>query len=91
MGSFKNLGNAPWLSIAEVSITAAIGIAALAGGLQGWLFRKTSGIERTMLIVAGVLLVYPKALFDILGLGLFALVIALQLMKKPIMATDLQG
>src|SRR5665811_802678 len=28
MGSFKNLGNAPWLQIAEVSITAAIGIAA---------------------------------------------------------------
>jgi TRAP-type uncharacterized transport system fused permease subunit len=91
MGSFKNLGNAPWLSIAEVSITAAIGIAALAGGLQGWLFRKTTGIERSMLIVAGVLLVYPKVLFDILGLGLFALVIALQLMKKPVMATELRG
>jgi TRAP-type uncharacterized transport system fused permease subunit len=90
MGSFKNLGNAPWLQIAEVSITAAIGIAALAGGLQGWLFRQASGIERTMLIVAGVLLVYPKALFDILGIGLFALVIALQLLKKPAMAADLR-
>jgi TRAP-type uncharacterized transport system fused permease subunit len=91
MGSFKNLGNAPWLSIAEVSITAAIGIAALAGGLQGWLFRKATGIERTMLIVAGVLLVYPKAVFDIVGLGLFALVIALHLMKKPVMAAQLRG
>jgi len=84
MGSFKNLGSAPWLQIAEVSITAAIGIAALAGGLQGWLFRKTSGIERTMLIVAGVLLVYPKILFDIVGISLFALVIALHLLKKPV-------
>ena len=74
MGSFKNLGSAPWLSIAEVSITAAIGIAALAGGLQGWLFKKAGAIERTMLIVAGVLLVYPKVLFDIIGIGLFALV-----------------
>jgi TRAP transporter 4TM/12TM fusion protein len=91
MGSFKNLANAPWLSIAEVSITAAIGIAALAGGLQGWLFRKASGIERTMLVVAGVLLVYPKALFDILGIGLFALVIAMQLLKKPVMAADLRA
>jgi TRAP-type uncharacterized transport system fused permease subunit len=83
MGSFKNLGNAPWLQIAEVSITAAIGIAALAGGLQGWLFKKASGIERTMLIVAGVLLVYPKVLFDVIGIGLFALVIAMQLLAKP--------
>ena len=83
MGSFKNLANAPWLQIAEVSITAAIGIAALAGGLQGWLFRKASGIERTMLIIAGVMLVYPKVLFDIIGIGLFAVVIALHLLKKP--------
>ncbi len=82
MGSFKHLANAPWLSIAEVSITAAIGIAALAGGLQGWLFRKANGIERTMLIIAGVMLVYPKALFDIIGIGLFAAVIAMQWLGK---------
>ena len=44
-----------------------------------------------MLIVAGVLLVYPKAVFDIVGLGLFALVIALHLMKKPVMAAQLRG
>ena len=39
-GSFKNLAHADWVSIARVTITAAFGIAALAGGLQGWLFRR---------------------------------------------------
>ncbi|HSN40300.1 MAG TPA: TRAP transporter fused permease subunit [Burkholderiales bacterium] len=78
-GSFKNLAQANWMSIAEVTVTAAIGIAALAGGLQGWLFRKTSGFERWMLIIAGLMLVYPRALFDVVGL---ALVIAVVVMQK---------
>jgi TRAP-type uncharacterized transport system fused permease subunit len=68
-----------WLEVAEVTVTAAVGIAALAGGLQGWLLRKTAAVERWMLIAAGVLLVYPNATFDIIGV---ALVIAVVVMQK---------
>jgi hypothetical protein len=49
-GSFKTLGEADWGSVALVTFTAAIGIAALAGGLQGWLFKRTTRIERLMLV-----------------------------------------
>src|SRR5467141_1398346 len=56
-GSFKTLGNADWGSIALVTFTAAVGIVALAGGLPGWLFKRTSLAERIMLSVAGFLLV----------------------------------
>src|SRR5947209_1662740 len=66
-GSFKTLGNADWGSIALVTITAAIGILALAAGFQGWAWRKTSLAERIMLLVAGVLLVYPGKLSDAIG------------------------
>src|SRR5439155_1538025 len=58
MGSAKNLANANWWSIAEVTITAAIGIAALAAGFQGWAWRKTMKVERVLFIVAGFALVY---------------------------------
>ena len=77
-GSFKTLGEANWGAIAMVTITAAFGIAALAGGLQGWLFRKTNLLERWMLIVAGLMLVYPAPLFDYIGFALVAAVAALQ-------------
>ena len=80
-GSFKTLGNADWQSIAVVTITAAMGIAALAGGLQGWLFRKCSVLERWMLIVAGVMLIYPRALFDYVGFGLVIAVVILQKLR----------
>jgi TRAP transporter 4TM/12TM fusion protein len=80
-GSIKTLGQADWGSIALVTTTCALGIAALAGGVQGWLFKRTTWIERVMLIVAGLALVYPTLAADIVGLGLFAVVVAAQLIR----------
>jgi hypothetical protein len=41
-----------------------------------------------MLFVAGVLLVYPKTLFDAIGFGLVFVVLALQWFHKPATATS---
>jgi len=82
-GSFKTLANADWGSIAVVTFTAAVGILALAGGFQGWLFKKTPLYERIMLFVAGVLLVYPKPLFDAIGFALVAIVLVSQWLQRP--------
>jgi len=87
-GSFKTLGNANWPSIALVTITAAVGIVALAGGLQGWLFRRTTLYERLMLIAAGFLLVYPTGAADVIGFVLVVLVLALQWFRRPATATS---
>jgi TRAP transporter 4TM/12TM fusion protein len=88
MGSTKALAGADWGSIALVTFTAAVGILALAGGFQGWLFRKTTSPERWILIVAGVMLVYPKTLFDVAGFALVAIVLALQWLYKPSIQTS---
>jgi TRAP transporter 4TM/12TM fusion protein len=82
-GSFKTLGQANWGSIAIVTITAAIGIVALAGGLQGWLIRRTTVYERWMLVVAGFLLVYPTSAADAVGFILVVAVVALQWFHTP--------
>jgi TRAP transporter 4TM/12TM fusion protein len=58
--------------------TAAIGILALAGGAQGWLLREATRVERALLVAAGLLLVYPGAVTDLVGLGLIAIVFARQ-------------
>jgi TRAP transporter 4TM/12TM fusion protein len=82
-GSFKTLADANWGSIALVTFTAAVGILALCGAFQGWLFKKTPRYERLMLLVAGVLLVYPKTLFDAIGFVLVAMVLISQWFRKP--------
>src|SRR5882672_11007991 len=87
-GSFKTLAGADWGSIALVTITAAVGIVALAGGLQGWLLRRTTVYERWMLIVAGFLLVYPTSAADAIGFVLVVIVVATQWFRKPTTATS---
>ncbi|HEX6295243.1 MAG TPA: TRAP transporter permease [Burkholderiales bacterium] len=88
MGSTKALAGADWGSIAMVTFTAAIGIAALASGLQGWLFHRTHWLERWMLIVAGFALVYPGLTADIIGFGLVLLVLATQWFRRPSIQTS---
>jgi TRAP-type uncharacterized transport system fused permease subunit len=82
MGSFKALAKASVVDIATVCITAMIGIAALAGGMQGWVLKKTISLERWMLIIAGLLLVYPRAAFDYIGLALLVAVIVMQKLRR---------
>ena len=78
MGSTKALAAANWWSIAQVTLTAALGIAAIAGGFQGWALRRATPLERVMLIVAGVALVYPGGIADAVGLSLIVAVLAMQ-------------
>jgi TRAP-type uncharacterized transport system fused permease subunit len=82
MGSTKALASANWWSIAEVTFTAAVGIIALAAGFQGWALKKTTRLERWMLIVAGVALVYPGIVADMVGFGLVVATLLLQLLRK---------
>jgi TRAP-type uncharacterized transport system fused permease subunit len=70
-----------WQDIAVSSGTAMIGIAALAGGAQGWFLKRTNIVERLFLIVAGVALVYPHPVADGLGIGLIAAVVLMQKLR----------
>jgi TRAP transporter 4TM/12TM fusion protein len=89
MGSTKALAGANWWSIAEVTLTAALGVAALAAGFQGWALKRANFIERTMLLVAGIALVYPTAAADMLGIGLVIAALALQYFRgEPVPASS---
>ena len=72
----------PVVDVIWTTITAFIGIAALAGGVENRFLKRTTLYERIMLIVAGLALVYPEPLYDIVGFGLMVLVIVLQKLRK---------
>ena len=67
-----------------------IAIAALAAGLQGWLFARTNVLERVLLIAGGVLMVLPLGVIaagvpvhgDYVGIGLAALAALFQLGRR---------
>jgi TRAP transporter 4TM/12TM fusion protein len=72
----------PVVDVIWTTLTAFIGIAALAGGVENWFLKRTTYYERIMLIVAGLLLVYPIAFYDIIGFSLMALVVVSQKLRK---------
>ena len=72
----------PLTDVVWTTTTAFIGILALAGGVENWFLKRTTFYERIMLIIAGLMLVYPKPLFDFIGLGLMAVVVVSQKLRK---------
>jgi TRAP transporter 4TM/12TM fusion protein len=85
---------AAWPDVAWVIFLGFVAIAALAAGLQGWMFGRTSAFERTLLLVGGTLLVLPLAQVGIegaylpvhadwVGIGLIVIAVLAQVARRP--------
>jgi TRAP transporter 4TM/12TM fusion protein len=48
------------VDIIEITVKSGLGITALAAGTQGWALLRTTVVERTLLILAGLFLVFPS-------------------------------
>jgi TRAP-type uncharacterized transport system fused permease subunit len=51
-----------WFDILLIAGKAALGLAALAAAAQGWALRRTTMVERALLVLAGLFLVFPSLL-----------------------------
>lgn len=55
-----------WVDIVEITIKTTLGLMALAGAAQGWALRRTTVIERSLLVLSGLLLVFPSLIEAVL-------------------------
>lgn len=58
------------LTVIWAVFTSTIGIAACAAGIQGYIFRPATILERIMLLIASLLLIKPGWITDVIGMGL---------------------
>lgn len=63
-------------------VTAAIGVVAIAAGIEGWLLTRARILERILLIGAGIALVAPQTAVSLLGGGIFVACIFAQRMRE---------
>ena len=75
-----------WLAVAWIALTACLGIGALAAGTQGWFLRRSTIVERIILIVSGIALIYPAGTSDIIGIIGVTAVFAWQKLRRPVPA-----
>ena len=71
----------PLLDIVWVTTSAAAGVAALAVGLGGWLRAAANLFERSLAIIASLLLFYAGAMTSFAGVVLFAIIIGMHVMR----------
>ena len=49
-----------WVDIVLITLKTAAGLTALAAAAQGWALRRTTTVDRALLTLAGLLLVFPS-------------------------------
>lgn len=62
--------------------TAMIGMIGVSTGLIGYWLRPMNGVERLMATVAGLLLIIPGLLTDMIGIGTLAVILIVQFMQN---------
>jgi TRAP transporter 4TM/12TM fusion protein len=60
IGLLLKLPASQWLDIVQITVKAALGLAALAMAAQSWALRRTTPFERALLTLAGLLLIFPS-------------------------------
>ena len=76
------------LKLVQIIISSFIGMFSLAAGSEGYMFQKMSPLWRLAAIAGGLLLIDPGLVTDLVGLGLIAAVIAVQIRNKPHSTTN---
>ncbi len=66
------------LQLVQIIVTSLSGIFALSAGMEGFMYNKTSWWQRIFLIAAGLTLIEPKLLTDVIGFALITVSVLAQ-------------
>jgi TRAP transporter 4TM/12TM fusion protein len=76
------LSKGSWINILWTALSSALGLSALAAAFTGWLLMRITGLERVLLVGAGLALLYPERILDLTGSALFAAVVVFQYARR---------
>jgi TRAP-type uncharacterized transport system fused permease subunit len=73
--------NTTYLDIVQMTISAVLGMVGVGAAVEGWYWTRMTWWERILGLVAGLLLIDPGTVTDIIGIVLLAFVTAIQYRK----------
>jgi TRAP transporter 4TM/12TM fusion protein len=71
-----------WLEAAGVMLTAIIGMIGVGAGMIGYWIRRLHAIERCIAIVAGLFLIVPGLVTDLIGFGTLGIMLTVQYVQR---------
>jgi len=75
-------GNPGVFQVILITATSLIGIFGVSAGLEGWILTKMNPFQRVISAAAGILLIDPSPLTDVIGVAIIALIIVWQIFQK---------
>jgi len=68
--------------VIRICLTSIIGMVALSAGLEGYFLTHLKIWEKLPLIAAGILMVIPSGITDVIGIAIFAVIIVFEIIRK---------
>lgn len=75
-------GNPGVFQVILIAATSLIGIFGVSAGLEGWILTKMNPFQRVISAAAGILLIDPSPLTDVIGVAVIVLIIVWQIFQK---------
>ena len=72
----------PWYEIVLLVITALVGIFIISAGMEGFMMRKMTIVERILALAGGLCMIIPGISTDLIGLAIIAVVVIIQFIGK---------
>lgn len=73
------------IEVIVIIITSLVGIFGVSAGIRGYIVRHMNPLERILIIISGLLLIYPGIVTDVIGLVAIATLVAIQNKTKKIL------
>ena len=74
------------IDVVLIIITSFAGMIAIASALEGYMLRNLNALERILLAAGGLAMLIPGAVTDLIGVGILAAMVVLQLLGRKKMA-----
>ena len=65
-----------------ITVTSLVGIASVSAAMEGYLFGRLSWFRRGLALMGGLMMIYPGAMTDVMGLVLSGTVVALSMLDR---------
>ncbi len=70
------------IEVVVIIITSLVGIFGVSAGVRGYVLRSMNALERILIIISGLLLIYPGIITDVIGLVAVAILVTVQKKTK---------
>ena len=77
------------MEVILITVTSLIGIASVSAAMEGYIMGNLNWLQRGLMLVGGLMMIYPGAMTDAIGIALSGAVVVLKLVQNKKMKAQL--